>query len=106
MICKTNFDECCRGETTDETFNQKKKPNQKRKIKRIITPLHKMKTIKPAITFLLLIISGALFAQNPVTFIPPDPAKGGPAAAPVKTDTIITVLDAAKNYRRVVVLQK
>ncbi|MFZ1635643.1 MAG: hypothetical protein WAT43_17280 [Chitinophagales bacterium] len=23
MICKTNFDECCRGETTDETFNQK-----------------------------------------------------------------------------------
>ncbi|MBK8344006.1 MAG: hypothetical protein IPL12_12225 [Bacteroidetes bacterium] len=37
-----------------------------------------MKTIKPTITILLLIISGALYAQNPVTFIPPDPAKGGP----------------------------
>ncbi len=64
-----------------------------------------MKKNNSAITFILLIISGSLFAQNPVTFIPPDPAKGGPAAAPVKTDTIITVIDAAKNYRRVVVLQ-
>ncbi|HNV99732.1 MAG TPA: hypothetical protein PKL06_10215, partial [Chitinophagales bacterium] len=40
-------------------------------------------------------------AQNMVTFIPPDKSKMPP---PEQMDTIITVIDAAKNYRRITIL--
>lgn len=58
--------------------------------------------------YLLLLFTCLLktgFTQNLVTFIPPDPNKGKNAAQHLKIDTIYTVLDAAKNYRRMVIIQ-
>ena len=53
----------------------------------------------------MLLITGRVVAQNQVTFIPPNPEKAPPPPPPAKMDTIVTMIDVSKNYRRVVILQ-
>lgn len=52
---------------------------------------------------ILILIATITQAQNVVTYLPPDP-KTLPPALP-KIDTVITTIDAAKNYQHLVLLQ-
>ena len=45
----------------------------------------------------LLAFCSITYTQNIVTYLPPEPKPAPPAQAPI--DTIITVIDAAKNYK-------
>lgn len=54
---------------------------------------------------LTLSLTTNLTAQNLVTFIPPDPNKGGAIPANAKIDTIYTLIDAGKNYRKIQLVQ-
>lgn len=61
-----------------------------------------MKKSNLLLTFLLAFCSIS-YAQNLVTYLPPDPKTAPLAQAPI--DTIITVIDAAKNYKHIVLTQ-
>ena len=58
-----------------------------------------MKTNNEFLFGILIVISQSLFAQNQVTFIPPE------ATPKIKIDTIVQVVDAAKNLKHFTILE-
>ncbi len=64
-----------------------------------------MKKINIYLLLFIACISSNAIAQNLVTFIPPDPNKAKTPGQQLKIDTILTTIDVAKNYRRIVIVQ-
>jgi len=64
-----------------------------------------MKKFNNLLLLIFVMVSSNIIAQNLVTFIPPDPNKGKVPGQQVKIDTIITAIDASKNYSRIVIIQ-